>query len=428
MMRGEEEGRWMASLYEHASSGDFLHAGRVKAWLAIAATATFAMVVFGLVTSHGLLDLTGRPLGTDFISFWTASRVAITGPIDDAWDMVRHGTEQATVFGPADSFAAFFYPPVYLFAIWPLGLLPYLTALVVWLGTTGLLCRQALVAWAGPWARGGLGLLALVAFPAFFSTIGHGQNAFLTTAIFAAGGALLSRRPVLAGIVLGCLVYKPHMALALPVALAASGQWRAFVAMGATAVALVGASIVAFTWESWQAFFDLSAAVRMTLEQGLVEPGKMISVYRSLRVLGVGNQAAWVVHTGIVLAALAALAVVCRHHRRAEGVIAAAAAATPLISPYMLDYDLMLLAVPMAWLVRRGLESGFFPWERCGVLTAFALPSLARPVAMALGVPVAPFVLILFFVLVAQRVVFDDDGVREAVVETAPSEPAAATA
>jgi len=418
----------MASVHALLSSGDFLHEVRVKAWLTIAASATIAMVIFGLATSHGLVDLTGRPLGTDFISFWTASRVAIAGPIDDAWDMVRHGTEQAGIFGPADSFAAFFYPPVYLFLVWPLGLLPYLTALVLWLGTTGLVCYRALVAWAGPWAQGGLGLLALIAFPAFFSTIGHGQNAFLTTAIFAGGGVLLARRPVLAGVVLGCLVYKPHMAVALPIALAASGQWRAFVAMGVTAVGLIGASILVFTWESWQAFFDLSAVVKMTLEQGLVEPGKMISVYRSLRLLGVDSDPAWVAHTGVVAIVLGALALLCRRHRAPEGVIAAAAAATPLISPYMLDYDMMLLAVPMTWLARRGLERDFLPWERVGILTAFMLPGFARPIGMALGVPVAPFATMLFFGLVAQRVIFDGAQQARGAEDEMPFEPLTASA
>lgn len=384
--------------------GDFLHASRVRAWLTIGAVITLAVIGFGLVTSKGLVDLTGRPLGTDFISFWTAGRVSIRGETDDAWDMILHATEQQSIFGPDDTFAAFFYPPVYLFLCWPLGHLPYLSALAVWLGTTGLACRAALVAWAGPWAKGLTGVLALLAFPAFFSTLGHGQNAFLTTMIFALGGLLLPRRPILAGMVLGCLVYKPHMAVALPVALAAAGYWRAFFSMGATAVGLIGLSVLVFGVSAWTEFMRLSPIVQMTLEQGLVEPGKMVSVYRSMRLVGFGNEAGWVAQILVVLIVLGALARLARRHREPEGVIAAAAAATLLISPYMLDYDMMLLAVPMAWMVRKGSERGFLDWEKMVLLVAFALPGIARPIGMVLGAPIAPFVMLLFLGIVLQRV------------------------
>ncbi len=394
-------------MWERLAVGAFLDAQRVRGWLTIAAGATVLMVVFGLATSHGLLDMTGRPLGTDFISFWTAARVAIAGPIDDAWDMVRHGSEQAAIFGPSDTFAAFFYPPVYLFVVWPLGYLPYLTALAVWVGGTALLCRQTLVAWAGPWAKGWVGLIAFIGFPAFFSALGHGQNSFLTTAIFAGGGLLLGRRPVLAGVVLGCLVYKPHMAAALPIALAAAGYWRAFFSMGATAVGLMGLSYAVFGASSWQAFIDLSPAVKMTLESGLVEPGKMVSVYRAVRMMGFESDPAWLAHGMVVAVVLTTLAILAWRHRAPEGVIAAAAAATLLISPYMLDYDEMLLAVPMTWMVRRGLEGGFLRWERVGILAAFMLPGFARPIGMALEVPVAPLVSLLFMGLVMGRVTVD---------------------
>lgn len=402
--RETTKGRVMAGWTSALARGDFLHASRVRAWLTIGAVITLGVIAFGLVTSKGLVDLTGRPLGTDFISFWTAGRVSIHGAIDDAWDMVRHGSEQQAIFGPDDTFAAFFYPPVYLFLCWPLGHLPYLTALAVWMGTTGLACRAALVAWAGPWAKGMTGLLALLAFPAFFSTLGHGQNAFLTTMIFALGGILLPRRPILAGMVLGCLVYKPHMAVALPVALAAAGYWRAFFSMGFTAVGLIGLSALVFGVSAWTEFMKLSPVVQMTLEQGLVEPGKMVSVYRSMRLVGFGNEAGWVVQILVVMVVLGALAWVVRRHREPDGVIAAAAAATLLISPYMLDYDMMLFAVPMAWVVRKGLARGFLDWEKMVLLSAFALPGVARPIGMVLGAPIAPFVMLLFLAIVLQRV------------------------
>ena len=51
------------------------------------------------------------------------------------------------------------------------------------------------------------------------------------------GLLLLDRRPVLAGILFGALCYKPHFGMLIPVALAASGRWRAFGAAAASAAA-----------------------------------------------------------------------------------------------------------------------------------------------------------------------------------------------
>ena len=58
--------------------------------------------------------------------------------------------------------------------------------------------------------------------------------------------ALLGRRPVIAGLLLGALVVKPHLALLVPFWLAAGGQWRAFLAAGASALCLLAISWLAF--------------------------------------------------------------------------------------------------------------------------------------------------------------------------------------
>ena len=54
-----------------------------------------------------------------------------------------------------------------------------------------------------------------------FVNVGHGQNGFLTAALL--GGALhwLDRRPWLAGVLIGCLAYKPQFGVLIPVALLA---------------------------------------------------------------------------------------------------------------------------------------------------------------------------------------------------------------
>ena len=86
----------------------------------------------------------------------------------------------------------------------------------------------------------------------------------------------------------------------------------------------------------------------------------------------------------------------------AEG--AAIAAAIPFCSPFMLEYDLLILAVPMAWLLGEGLRSGFRPGERLALVAAYFAPALFKVAAfdnvLKLGVIAAAALL---FVVVLRR-------------------------
>lgn len=383
---------------------DFLDRARVRAWLVIAAAMTGLVVVAGIAVSRGGVDPMGRPLGTDFLSFWTAARVAITDGAAAVWDGARLQAEQDATFGPREGFTAFFYPPVFLMIVWPLGLLPYLAALAAWLGVT------MVAAWRGLMALGrgaigeGIGAVAFLAYPATFVTLGHGQNAFLSTALFAGGARLASSRPILAGALLGGLVFKPQLAIALPVALAAAGAWRLFLATGAFAALWCGLAWALFGTEAWVAFLAMSKVARATLDLGFVEPGKMVSAFAATRVLGGSSAIASLVQGAVTALVLVATWVAARRGRSAEGAVVLAAVATVTASPFVLDYDLMILAVAMVFVTREGLRRGFENYEKITLLAAFVLPALARPLALGLHVPIAPLVVAALFAVVARRV------------------------
>ena len=74
-----------------------------------------------------------------------------------------------------------------------------------------------------------------------------------------------------------------------------------------------------------------------------------------------------------------------------------------LASPYLLDYDLVLLAIPLAWMAREGVRTGFRPWEKLALLAGFVLPVVSRTIASGLGLPLAPLVIGALFVLVLRR-------------------------
>lgn len=378
---------------------DWLDGRRARAWrnILLAASVLAALAWIGL--AHGGLDLAGKPLGTDFLSFYAASRLALAGDPAGVYRVAGHRAAEISVFGRDTGYSAFFYPPLFLLICAPLAALPYLASLAAWLAATG----AAFIASLRGWLDRRLGWSTVAAFPAVLMNIGHGQNAFLSAALLGAGAGLLETRPLLAGAAFGLLAFKPHLGLLLPLALAARGRWKAFAAAAASLLTFAAASLAAFGAEAWRGFLAGSALARATLEQGFVEPGKMASAFAAVRVLGGPVALAYAVQ-GLVTLALAVLLVLALRRRpgaAAEGALIITAAL--LATPFLLDYDLVSLAFPLAWLAGEGLRGGFRPWEKITLFAGFVLPLAARGLAMDAHAPLAPVVLLALFALVLRR-------------------------
>lgn len=379
---------------------DWLDGDRARAWLRVLALVVVAGVAGLVALSHGGLDPTGKPLGTDFLSFWAASKLALAGQAAAVYQPAIHAQAEQSAFpGAQIGYAAFFYPPVFLLICLPLAALPYLASLAAWLAATGLAYGLVIRRWL---ARS-TSIVAALAFPAVFSNLGHGQNAFLTTALFGAGGLLLASRPFVAGACFGALIFKPHLGLLIPIALLAGRQWRAIAGAVASACALIAASALAFGRPAWAGFLGASGLARTALEQEMVGSAKMQSAFAAVRLWHGPVAAAYALQAVVALAAACAVAVVFHRRRNDRAAAAVLVAATLLASPFLLDYDLMLAAVPLAWLFAQGAERGFRPWEKIGLLAAYALPLFSRSVATFAHVPLGPPVLAGLFLLVLRR-------------------------
>ncbi|MDY0959632.1 glycosyltransferase family 87 protein [Sphingomonas sp. CFBP8993] len=337
------------------------------------------------------VDPMGKPFGTDFLAFWSAARLALAGVPEAAWDLARIGAMERASVVVDPGLSSFLYPPPFLLVCLPFGMLPYCGGLAAWLALTGGLYLAAIRRWLVP--HHGV-LMTVTAFPAVIVNIGHGQNGFLTGALLASGLGLAGRRPWLAGMLLGTMIVKPQLALALPIFVIAGGHWRV---MGG-ALASMGlwclASMVVLGQESWVAFFHAAPVGQAILDQGLVDPAKMVSLYAAMRVLHSPGWLAFVVQlTGATGAALMLVFVTRAPGVSREAAGALTAAVTLLMSPFLLDYDLTLAAIPIAWLFSQGVRRGFRPWDKLVLAACFALPLVGRSIAMATGVPVAPVIL-----------------------------------
>jgi hypothetical protein len=380
-------------------AADWLDALRARRWCQILGFVSAAGVLGWIALSRGGLDINGKPLGTDFVSFYAASKLALAGHPAQVYDTASHLAAQTGLFDRDIGYSAFFYPPLYLLICLPLALLPYLASLALWQGATLLLYLRAV----GGFLRGRAMLLPMLAFPAVLQTLGHGQNAFLTTALF--GGAILvqKRRPVAAGVLFGLLAFKPHLGIVIPFALIATRRWKTFVAALLTVLAFAVLATLAFGADIWAAYSAASPLALRVLKEGLVEAYKMQSVYAAVRVVGGGSDLASAAQAVVSVGAIAAMAIVLRRRANDDGPNPLMAVAALLASPFLLDYDLTLLAVPLAWLMNEARGKHFLPYEKIVMFAAFVLPMVSRSVGHLAHLPLGPPIIAALFFCVARR-------------------------
>lgn len=355
----------------------------------------FACLCSGVGLSLGLVWMLlvpnsfGAANGTvlmDYFSFWLAGRQALAGAPELVYIPAEFSALQKSLSG-SDTIFGFFYPPTFQMLLTPFAALPYKAAFAVFiLSTTALLCVSCRLI-TGKW------LLAacLIIIPACANNAFHGQNAALTAALY--GFFLVGverQRMILAGIALGILTIKPQLGILAPVALIATLNWRTFLSASATTVVLAAASVLCFGVGVWQVFWQQAPVASAMMEIGGVEWGKMISVYGSLRQLGIGHAVAMGLQAGV---GIGALVCVWRVWRRTEDMAVRSAVlvgGTLLVTPFALSYDLTLLIIPCAFVIRDGLRNGFLPFEK--ILLAFVISLSASTPAFAifLGFPIAP--------------------------------------
>ncbi len=281
-----------------------------------------------------------------------------------AFDPAQQFARERAIFGDTTPFYGWHYPPYFLFVASALALMPYGLALAVWQAATlglYLLTIRAIVSRCPRAAgrdNGWLWLLLALAFPAVLINIGHGQNGFLTAALVGGALAALDRRPLLAGILFGLLVYKPQYGLMIPLVLGASERWKCFAAAAATVALLTAATTLAFGPSIWQAFLASTEFTRtVVLEQGNTGWHKIQSVFAWARMWGAPVPLAYALQGAAIAAIAAALVWLWRSAAPYPLKAAALCLAAILATPYSFDYDMMALAPAIAFLAGDGLAA-----------------------------------------------------------------------
>lgn len=322
---------------------------RTTKWthLAIAAAAT------SLLAASLSWAVSGRPSAhPDFAVLWAALQL----PNIYDWQALKDALRW-----PASQSVAFIYPPSSLPLLAPFAALPMRFALCLWAAISGAALALA--------ARSVLAPLLLLT-PAVLWALPGGQTSLLLGSALLGATLLVSLRPALAGVILGCAIaLKPQLSLVIPAALLIDRRWLPLFVAGGTFAALTLLSALVFGWDKWivwghqlQAFLELH---RDTANLRRAELAYGIPLWCRAAVLIVGT---W----------LAARAL-----RRDDPVAAFALAisAALLGSTHAMGYELAMFAPAYIALVRRG---GLTSWMTA-LIILLPLAMMAFPVARPFG-------------------------------------------
>jgi len=376
-----------------ASRERWITPSRVAAYPKLALAIYAAMAALWIALSHDFVDPEGKPLGADFITYYAAADLARHGKLADAYDLPTIAAAERAIVPASERVFPWQYPPTFALLILPLALIPYSAAFVVFMGATAAAYLRVIYS-VLPDRRA---VTAALGFSAAFVNALGGQNGFLSAALFGAGLLLIEARPVVAGCLIGLLTYKPQFGLLIPFVLAAGGYWRVIAAAAIGAAAFALAALLTFGIESWRGFWNHLPIASDYLQTGALPWEKMVSSFAAARILGAGVTLAAVLHGTV---ALTVAAVCVREWARSGDLrlrVALAAVGTTLLSPYLFDYDLVLLALPIAILTADGLDSGWMPGLRTLLVVAWVTPVLAAPLAQFAALPIMPVVLLALF-------------------------------
>ncbi|RQH08375.1 glycosyltransferase family 87 protein [Paraburkholderia dinghuensis] len=384
-----------------------LHAKRAGvSRLTVYALAALAVQIISLaiwiVRFYFLEDHSSPMVGIDFAIFWSAARVAMV-----------HGA--ASVFSPQwmlptevalglDQYSVWPYPPTFLLAVLPFGLLRFGAALMLY-SLLGVLLYGAVLAhfvrrldraWLPP----------LLAFPGIAIAIGLGQNSLFTVAAAGAALALIETDAGLAGLCIAMLAIKPQFGVLFPLALVCGRHWKVFGVSALCALAFVAISVVVFGLDAWSAFATfLPQFNTMAVTQGgsMMWPG-MPTTFALGRSAGLSVNAAYLLHGLVAVPAVLAMAFLWAQRARFELRASSLIIATLLVQPYVMFYDLAWLILPLVLLIRDNRTSVLVRMEWVVIAAAWLAPAQALLSAYCRQyLNILPAVMIALLVIVMRR-------------------------
>lgn len=350
------------SLEKSDHPGTWLTSRRLRAHGLLLALALWS-VYFWTISTPGLRDHYGNLKGTDFLHFYTLGILASEHRGDELYDM---NAQAALAAQRVPQAAGILYLPLYppqvsiLFA--PFASLPYSWALGVWWALSALIysacCYSIWRMCPNLRLHGWTVAILATAFPAFFHLIAWGQTSALALACFTLMlFACRGKHEFLAGIALGCLIFKPQLGLAAAAVFLASGAWKTLAGAAISAGIQVSAGALYYgtqPFREWLRMIENARSLLPALEPRLYQTHCLRTFWSMI----IPSEA---FSFGLYLAsATVILAMVIAVWRRFEPPFQslrfpALLFATVLIAPHLTVYDIVVLVPALLlladWLV-----------------------------------------------------------------------------
>jgi hypothetical protein len=361
-------------------------------------------VYFWNMSTPGLLDRAGNLKGTDFLHFYTLGSLALAhrgaDPYNDLYNM-KAQSDLAAQRVPAAAGIQYLplYPPQVSLLFAPFARLSYLWALICWLTLSSLiygLCGYAIWRACPNLSQYRFTVLILaLAFPAFWHLIAWGQTSALALACFTlAFFALRAQREFLAGLALGCLIFKPQLGVAAAVIFVDVRRWKVIAGALLSASVQLAAAWIYYGPDSLRTWIQTLSRFPSLLPQLEPKPYQThcLRTFWTMLLPWPHLALALYIVTALVVLALAAR---CWQGRLSLPLrYSAILLATVLVAPHLTVYDLVILA-PVFLLLSNWIavqpDDSTTPQLKLLLYLAYALPllgPLARWTHLQLTVPV----------------------------------------
>ena len=305
-----------------------------------------------------------QPWAIDFLPLWTAVRTVWQGG-KHYYDFAAITGQQAWLLGPVHKVRPWIYPPSALLLLAPLGLLGFWASATLWI-----ISNMGTTIWAGLKTAAPATTLSLtLVLPASLFVAVTGQISFLISGLSLLAITWLERRPILAGVLVGsAAALKPSSLVLLPIGLLGARAFRSLGTATATVAALAAASAAAFgprIWLDWLTALPRFQKLVMqdpAMVRGMITPTSMAIAG------GVHGQSLIALQLVLVLFAVAVAWSAFQGSRDPIVRMTALLGGGLVVSPYAMQYDIALLAIPAAALVARGRSWPEYAAAICGYL------------------------------------------------------------
>ena len=341
------------------------------------------------------------PYGHDFTAFWTATGFARQDQLSALYDPAIFGPAQM-IHSVRDGYLGWFYPPTFLLLLLPFGLLAFGWAWTLFSALGYAAIGRAARGWLPYDGRTGMALL--LGAPTMAVTLIQGQNGALVAAALTGGFVAQARgRTWLAAALFALLAAKPHLALLVPLALAATGQWRLIAKTALLSALFAGASALVLGMDAWRLYLDHLGDVGAAMDNRYVL-AQMPTAFSAAKLLGLSQAQALITQGVCATAAAAYVWRLWRDGRTAADLrLAGLLVATLLIPPYGFRYDMVTTLVAALILWRRATTDGFLRGERLTLATLWLWPAVFPVVALVLPLQSGFALLLLALWAVARR-------------------------